>query len=159
MVIKQKMDNELLIRTASSEDMQSAFKLMAELGYPNLTIGDFATTYSSVQENPAMTLLLAEYDGEVVGLASITRRPQLRLAGDLITIDELVVSDKMRGLGVGRRMLERITSTCRDLGARRLELETNRTRESYERRFYVKNGFTEANSAVMRIDFNDPSNP
>lgn len=38
----------------------------------------------------------------------------------------------------------------------RLELETNRARESYLRRFYVKNGFTEADSAVMRIDYDLP---
>jgi hypothetical protein len=42
---------------------------------------------------------------------------------------------------------------ARKLGARRLELETNRARESYRRRFYVKNGFTEADSAVMRIEY------
>jgi len=102
-----------------------------------------------------MTLLIAEYEGTVIGLASISRRPQLRLNGDLITIDELVVADSMRGLGVGREILDHIKSRCRELGARRLELETNRARKSYKRRFYLKNGFTEANSAVMRIDFDD----
>ncbi len=126
---------------------------MAELGYPNLEFNEFAGTYAAVQKNPAMTLLVAEYDGDVVGLASLSRRPQLRLAGDLITIDELVVADRTRGLGVGRAILQRVKSMSQELGARRLELETTRTRESYERRFYVKNGFTEANSAVMRIDF------
>jgi len=35
----------------------------------------------------------------------------------------------------------------------RLELETNRARESYRRGFYIKNGFTEADSAVMRIEY------
>jgi GNAT superfamily N-acetyltransferase len=135
--------------------MQSAFKLMEELGYPDLVLAEFARTYASVQEHPAMTLFLAEYDGEVIGLASISRRPQLRLTGELITIDELVIADRMRGLGAGRAMLEYIKSMSREIGARRLELETNRTRKSYERRFYVKNGFTEANSAVMRIDFDN----
>jgi len=32
----------------------------------------------------------------------------------------------------------------------RVELTTNRTRESYARAFYTKNGFSEVNSAVMR---------
>jgi len=126
---------------------------MAELGYPDLTIARFAEVYSSVQKHPAMTLIVAEDDGEVVGLASISRRPQLRLAADLITIDALVVADSARGLGVGRALLEHIKAMAGRSGARRLELETNRARESYRRRFYVKNGFTEANSAVMRVEY------
>ena len=126
---------------------------MAELGYPDLTIARFAEVYSSVQKHPAMTLIVAEDDGEVVGLASISRRPQLRLAADLITIDELVVADSARGLGVGRTLLEHVKEMAGRSGARRLELETNRARESYRRRFYVKNGFTEANSAVMRVEY------
>jgi len=126
---------------------------MAELGYPDLTIARFAEVYSSVQKHPAMTLIVAEDDGEVVGLASISRRPQLRLAADLITIDELVVADSARGLGVGRTLLEHVKEMAGRSGARRLELETNRERESYRRRFYVKNGFTEANSAVMRVEY------
>jgi N-acetylglutamate synthase-like GNAT family acetyltransferase len=156
-VIKE-MDNRLLIRPATDADMQAAFKLIGELGYPDVDFNEFATTYSSVQNHPGMTLLLAEHDGDVVGLASISRRPQLRLAGDLITIDELVVADTARGLGVGRSLLQHVKTMSQDSGARRLELETTRTRESYERSFYVKNGFTEADSAVMRINFANPGN-
>lgn len=145
--------HKLLIRPATDSDLQAAFKLMAALGYSDMTSARFASTYSSVQRHPAMTLIVAEDDGEVVGLASISRRPQLRLTADLITIDELVVADGARGSGVGRALLEHIKSMAEDSGARRLELETNRARESYRRRFYIKNGFTEADSAVMRIEY------
>jgi N-acetylglutamate synthase-like GNAT family acetyltransferase len=154
-VIKVSGD-KLLIRPATESDLQAALKLMAELGYPDLSIARFAEIYSSVQEHPAMTLIVAEDDGEVVGLASISRRPQLRLTADLITIDELVVADSARGLGVGRALLEHAKAMAGSSGARRLELETNRARESYRRRFYIKNGFTEADSAVMRIDYDLP---
>lgn len=145
--------DKLSIRPATESDLPAAFKLMAELGYPDLSIARFAEAYSSVQKHPAMTLIVAEEGGEVVGLASISLRPQLRLAADLITIDELVVADSARGLGVGRALLEHVKAMAATLGARRLELETNRARESYRRAFYIKNGFTEADSAVMRIEY------
>ena len=153
-----KMSNKFLIRPATESDLEAAFKLMAELGYPDLSLSRFGETYSSVQAHPAMTLIVAEADGEVVGLASISRRPQLRLTGDLMTIDELVVTDGARSLGGGRAILAHVKSMAASSGARRLELETNRARESYRRSFYVKNGFTEADSAVMRIDFDLPDN-
>ena len=143
-----------LIRPANATDLQSAFNLMSELGYPGLSLPRFTKAYHAVVENPAMFLLVAEdSNGEIIGLASMTNRPQLRLTGNLVTLDELVVADHARGRGVGKKLLETAEAMARKLGARRFELETNRARESYRRGFYIKNGFTEADSAVMRIDY------
>lgn len=145
------------IRLATDKDLQAAFKLMAELGYSDLSLARFAETYHAVREHPAMLLIVAENENEqVIGLASISRRPQLRLTGNLVTIDEFVIAHEARGKGVGRELLKGAIAMARKLGARRLELETNRARESYRREFYVKNGFDEADSAVMRIDYELP---
>lgn len=148
-----------LIRLSTESDVQGAYKLMGELGYPDLSRVRFGENFQSVLEHPAMTLIVAEGDdGEVIGLASISRRPQLRLIADLITIDELVVTRSARGRGVGQALLEHVKTIAGKVGSCRLELETSRTRESYRRAFYVKNGFTEADSAVMRIDSKLPDN-
>ena len=146
-----------LIRLATENDVQAAFKLMADLGYPDLSLARFAETYHSVLEHPAMLLIVVEdINEEVIGLASISNRPQLRLTGNLVTIDEFVVANHARARGVGRELLEAAVAMAKTLGARRLEIETNRARESYRREFYVKNGFIEADSAVMRIDYELP---
>ena len=143
-----------IIRLATEMDLQPAFNLMSELGYPGLSLPHFVKTYHALLEHPSMFLVVAEDENaEVVALATLTSRPQLRLTARLVTIDELVVADRARGQGVGRKLLKAAEAMARKLGARRLELETNRERESYRRRFYVKNGFTEADSAVMRIEY------
>lgn len=143
------------IRPATEQDVQSAIRLMAQLGYPDLSLSKFVETYHSVLRHPAMTVIVCEgEDGEVIGLATISQRPQLRLTADLITIDEFVIADNARGRGVGRALLDHIRVMARKAGACRLELNTNRARESYRRAFYIKNGFTEADSAVMRIEGN-----
>jgi len=150
-------DNWPIIRLAATADLQPAFELMSELGYPGLSLPRFVKAYHAVLEHPTMSLIVAEdANGEVIGLASLTKRPQLRLTANLVTIDEFVVAERARGRGVGRKMLKAAEAMARELGARRLELETNRARESYRRGFYVKNGFTEADSAVMRIDYDLP---
>ncbi|HJZ69353.1 MAG TPA: GNAT family N-acetyltransferase [Blastocatellia bacterium] len=143
-----------MIRLANESDHEAVFKLMADLGYPGLSQARFAETYERVLKHPAMRVIVAEDEtGAIVGISSVTIRPQLRLTSDLVTIDELVVVDSARGRGVGRALLAHVKAIAVDAKAGRLELETNRARESYRREFYVKNGFAEANSAVMRIDY------
>lgn len=146
-----------LIRLATENDVQAAFKLMTDLGYPDVDLTRFAETYRAVLNHPTMVVIVAEDDSkEVIGLASISNRPQLRLMRNLVTIDEFVIADHARGRGVGRELLNAVIAMAGKLGARRLELETNRARESYRRGFYAKNGFIEADSAVMRIDYEMP---
>ena len=145
--------NEFIIRAAVEADADALYGLITALGYPQLSRAEFGETFAAVLRHPEMILLVAEAaSGRVVGLASISHRPQLRLAGTLATIDELVVADEMRGCGVGKALLEEAKRAASRLKARRLELETNRARDSYRRQFYIKNGFFEADSAVMRID-------
>src|ERR1700680_3867921 len=98
-------DDKVLVRLATESDVQAAYKLMAALGYRDLLLPRFVETYHSVLEHSAMTLIVAEQgQGEIVGLATISRRPQLRLTANLLTIDELVVADHARGQGVGRAL-------------------------------------------------------
>jgi GNAT superfamily N-acetyltransferase len=85
-----------------------------------------------------------------VGLMSLSTRPQIRLAGPIMTVDELVVAEEARGAGVGRELIELAKGEARRAGARRLELLTAKGRPSYARQFYVKNGFAEIDSAVLR---------
>ncbi len=146
-----------LIRLATENDVQAAFKLMTDLGYPDVELARFAETYHAVLEHPTMLLIVAEDENEnVIGLATISNRPQLRLTGNLVTIDEFVVAADARGKGVGRELLKGAIAMAKKLGARRVELESSRERESYRREFYIKNGFIEADSAVMRIDYELP---
>jgi GNAT superfamily N-acetyltransferase len=141
------------IRTATAVDIGAAQRLITALGYGNLSPEAFKASYDAVLSHPEMTVLVAEAtDGEIVGLASVSHRPQLRLGGQLVSLDEFVVAPEARGKGVGARLIEEVKAIAERLGAVRLELEQNRNRESYSRSFYSKNGFTEVNSAVLRID-------
>lgn len=142
----------MTIRNATEADLDETLRLIEALGYPGLDRESFDGIFKAILNHPEMTLLLAEDSlGRVVGLASISHRPQLRLAGILVSLDELVVADEARGQGVGRALLDQVKSIAKTLGAARLELETNRARVSYQRSFYLKNGFVEVDSAVLRF--------
>jgi N-acetylglutamate synthase-like GNAT family acetyltransferase len=138
------------VRRASAGDVAAVNALIEELGYQGLDTEAFARGYAAVLADRSQQVWLAEIDGVVVGLVSMSTRPQIRLAGAILTVDELVVSERARGAGVGTELIELTKREAQRIGARRLELLTARGRASYSRRFYPKNGFVEVDSAVMR---------
>jgi N-acetylglutamate synthase-like GNAT family acetyltransferase len=141
-----------VVRPAALSDTDALFELLRELGYDALDRSAYDDAFGSVLSHPEMRIFVAQNEsGRLIGMLALSHRPQLRLGGTLVTIDELVVTEDTRARGVGRALLDRAKDLAKELGARRIELLTNRTRESYARGFYTKNGFTEANSAVMRM--------
>lgn len=67
-----------------------------------------------------MLPLLAEVDGQPAGLAWGTIRPD---APDVAHVHQMWVAPDHRGLGLGRRLLERILDWAADCGARRVVLD------------------------------------
>jgi N-acetylglutamate synthase-like GNAT family acetyltransferase len=141
---------DVTLRLASAGDLAPVHALIEELGYVGIEREAFARGYASVLADGAQRIWLAELRGAVVGLMSLSTRPQIRLAGLIMTVDELVVAERVRGAGVGAALIELAKSEAQRAGARRLELLTARGRPSYARQFYVKSGFAEVDSAVMR---------
>jgi N-acetylglutamate synthase-like GNAT family acetyltransferase len=138
----------VIVRGAVPADKDAIFALLRELGYDALRGDD--VWFRRVIEHAEMRVVVAE-DGGLVGVMTLSLRPQLRIEGIQVNVDELVVTEHVRGTGVGRALLHEAKRIANELDARRVELTTIRGRESYERHFYEKNGFVEINSAVMRI--------
>jgi GNAT superfamily N-acetyltransferase len=143
----------ITIRQAVSTDVETVYRMIQALGYPALNREVFTRVFNELLNHQETLIYLAETNNDrPLGLLTLSHRPQLRLTGKIVSVDELVVLEEARGKGVGRALLQAAKSFAESLQAERLELHTRRSRESYRRAFYVKNGFIEANSAVMRID-------
>jgi GNAT superfamily N-acetyltransferase len=95
------------------------------------------------------SILVAE-DGtkNVLGYASVHWLPSLFLPGPEGFLSELFVAETHRGRGIGRELLQVIAREARRRNCSRLMLNTSRSRESYERRFYSKLGWTERTNIV-----------
>ncbi|MDZ7761080.1 MAG: GNAT family N-acetyltransferase [Desulfovermiculus sp.] len=87
---------------------------------------------------------------QCLGLITLRTQVCLRLAGTLASIEELVVHPRARGLGIGSQMLEWAKNQAEAMRAVRLEVIISTSRQSFERRFYLKNGFTLAHSRLFR---------
>lgn len=142
--------SSISVRRAASSDLLAIHGLLIDLGYAHLALDALAGVLDGVLRDDTRGVWLAVDGTEALGLLTTTVRPQLRLAGLEMTIEELVVREHVRGRGVGRALLDHAKAEARRLGVLRVQLTTNRTRDVYLRGFYPKNGFVEAPSAVMR---------
>ncbi len=141
----------MLVRPATAADARPLQALVRELGYE--VAGFEGSLVRLAHANPTRVWVADEAAGEMIlGMMSLSHTEQLRLGGLVVSIDELVVTAAARGGGVGAALVARAKKAARELGAVRLELHTRRTRESYMRGFYVKNGFVEVDSALLRWD-------
>ncbi len=87
---------------------------------------------------PNGLLLLASTQGSPMGCGALKLHPETRIA----EVKRMWVSPDLRGLGLGRRILERLAGEANVRGMEILRLETNRTLAE-ARRLYETAGFVE----------------
>ncbi|MSP60919.1 MAG: GNAT family N-acetyltransferase [Myxococcales bacterium] len=141
-----------MIRRARPGDALAVRRLLKDLGYA-VESRSTDETVSHVLKHPEAAVFVAAEGLEVIGYAALSVRPQMRLAGLLASIDELVVTPARRAAGIGTLLLDAAVAHARNLQCRRIEVIQGRVRESYLRRFYIARSFVEVDSAVLRIDF------
>jgi len=110
------------VRPASLQDGVAVLELLEEVGYYPDPIA-FAQTYRKTMTDPHFLVRVAEEDGKIVGMASLSMRYQLGLGGLLASLDELAVA---RGHKHAEKLLLQATvGKARSLGARRIVTRAN----------------------------------
>jgi predicted N-acetyltransferase YhbS len=142
------------IRPARRGDVEAIAALMSELGYPNAP--DSATVHWVLSHPEIEVIVACDPMDKPVGMITLSHRPQLRLKGRIVTIDELVVLPHWRRRRVGRELMRRALDRAKVLSAKRVEVVTHKPRGDSVKSFYEACGFTESVSFVMRhveLDF------
>ena len=110
------------VRPATLQDGVAVLELLEQVGYYPEPIS-FAKTYRKTLTDPHFLVRVAEADGKIVGMASLSLRWQLGLGGLLACLDELAVA---RGFKAAERVLLQATvGKARSLGARRVAMKAN----------------------------------
>lgn len=143
---------EISLRAAQENDLSDIIKLLIDLGYEADDSSAFRLIWEKIINDSKMGIVVAVFENKAVGYLAYSLRPQLRLVGELMEIDELCVGNKFRGFGIGSKLLSYTKKLALDKKVKRIILSTNRDRESYKRGFYLKYGFVEKNSAWMNLD-------
>jgi len=110
------------VRSASLQDGVAVLTLLEEVGYYPEPI-PFAKTYRKTLADPHFLVRVAEVEGKIVGMATLSLRWQLGLGGLLACLDELAVAPGHKS--VDRALMQATVGKARSLGARRIVVRAN----------------------------------
>ena len=131
------------IRKANTSDVKDILRLLIELAvYEKEPDAVKVTEEELIRDgfgnNPRYECLLAEFNSKVVGLAFFTPRYSTWV-GDTLHLEDLVVTEKMRGKGIGTLLYREFLLVAKERGVKRVEwsvLDWNKTAID----FYKKSG-------------------
>lgn len=114
----------VLVRPACLQDGVAVLTLLEEVGYYPEPIS-FAKTYRKTLSDPHFLVRVAEVDGKIVGMASLSLRHQLGLGGLLACLDELAIEPGPLAKAVDKALMQATVGRARALGARRVITRVN----------------------------------
>ena len=137
------MPEPLLIRAPRPDDAASLSLLVGQLGYP-ASSEEMPRRLDALNVSDDTVALVAEVDGAVVGLVTCHVFATIHSTAPAALLTALVVSEDVRGGGVGRRLVARVEEWARAKGAVRIAVTSGAQRAEahafYERIGYARTG-------------------
>ncbi len=138
------------IRPASAQDASAAAygvrELLLELGGEPPSPEELReAALALVGDDQAGALLVAEADGEIVGVLGASWQSAIHVPGRYALVQDLWVHRSWRGKAVGTALLQALCPLVRERGMRRIEVGLPRhafPQIAATRAFYLANGFT-----------------
>lgn len=139
------------IREATLDDKAAVFDLLRQLmgaadgdSPINQSSGD--ETFRKVIEDEQGDLLLAEEDGTVLGLVTLSYPLAIRCGGSYSSIEEFIVNEKARGKGVGGKLLQAAIDLAASRGCN--EMVVNRPSD-VGLPVYLRHGWLDAGKCLL----------
>jgi ribosomal protein S18 acetylase RimI-like enzyme len=131
-------DNTIDIRDARAADVPALAALVAELGYP--TPEATMAVRLNAMIDAGEKVLVAERDGDVVGLLTLHVTPVLHRPTAVGRLTALVVAERARGAGVGRSLVAAAEHILAARGCALIEVTSNQRRTDAHA-FYQRLGY------------------
>ncbi len=147
----------LTARRAQRADLPRLLELLADdvLGKNREGVGSddpaYIRAFDAIDRDPNQMLLVAEFDGRVVGMLQITYLPGLSRRGAWrANIEAVRVDSGMRGRGIGAWLMARALEHARKRGCRLAQLTSDKRRTDAHR-FYARLGFTDSHDGYKLV--------
>lgn len=130
--------SEVKIREAKIEDSQAITDLTLQLEH-DITLDETKERLEHILKDKSQVILVAEVNNKVLGYANVKVNYEL-LNGIQARLEGLVVDSNTRGLGIGRKLMEKVDDWSRKQGSRTLKFVSNMKRVEAHG-FYEKIGY------------------
>jgi GNAT superfamily N-acetyltransferase len=147
------------VRHAHSGDVAAAAAgfgaLLQELGGEGPTTAELEAATRKLVEDPALgALLVAEADGEIVGVLAASWQHAVHVPGRYGVVQDLWVRSEWRSRAVGHELVEALAALAREQGIFRLEVGL--PQDDFEaieatRAFYLANDFAPLGPRMRRL--------
>jgi GNAT superfamily N-acetyltransferase len=132
----------IVVRAYSCDDLEAVAELMGELGYPASST-QMQKRMEAISSHPDYATLVAECEGEVVGMIGLRLTFGYEHDGHVVQITVLVVKAAFRGRGVGKELIRHAEKWAREKGAAAIVLTSGKRPErEAAHRFYRHMGFS-----------------
>lgn len=106
------------------------------------------SAFELLMKNSNATLIVAKYQGLVVGLSTMQQIISTASGGMSGVVEDVFVQKSYRKLGIGSRMIDYLTNIAQEKGYKRLQLVADK-KNTKALHFYMKKGWKTTNLQVM----------
>jgi len=135
------------IRIIEEKDYSSiADMIRNDLGYENSTDEDVRIRLAKIKEYNNYVTYVAVYEDNIIGFIGLILGTAYEFSGEYIRVAALAVKNEYQNIGVGSKLLEEAEKYAKRAKAKTMVLNSGIQRETthrfYERRGYVKKGYS-----------------
>ena len=139
---------ELTFREAKRDDLERIVELVADDAVAARRTGSYGEphirAFETIAASPDNELVVAEADGEVVGVMQLTYVPGIsRNGASRLLVEAVRVGRGLRGQGIGRRLMEHAHERGRARGCALAQLTSDKQRPEAHR-FYRGLGYEQS---------------
>lgn len=150
---------KLRFRSAQLADLPTIIRMLADdiLGsqrerYEDPLPESYLNAFREIDADPNNELIVAEFDGGVIGTLQLTYTPSISFqGGKRCTVESVRVDERYRGQGIGREMMQWAIERAKAKGCVSMQLTTNNDRVDAHR-FYESLGFSKSHIG-MKLKF------
>ena len=113
----------------------------------NCETGGFASIISG---SGVGDIIVARESGEIIGMVNLLYTISTALGGRVALLEDMVVSPKCRGAGVGSELMNYAVELAKEKGCKRITLLTDHDNEGAHR-FYQRHGFNCSSMVAFRM--------
>lgn len=140
----------IVIRDARQGDIEQMASLMTDLGYPTIP-ADMAIRFEALSAHADYKILVAELDGQLVGMAGLQKCLYFELNGMYLKIQAFVVKQGVRKMGIGRKLMSACEDWARSEGIALIVLNSgNREERIPAHAFYKQVGYEHKSSGFYK---------